>query len=296
MPTRERRERGSLGVALALALTVVSAGCDGCENPFARAPERTDRMKSALEERARTAPSWEAARRPPEPDPLNTKSESPEGASSAEEVYSRAQRAFEEKDFDALVHSIRPDARRRWVHDVAVEVAFESIDTGSEPDLGRRRAQAEARGILLRFGASAMLDRKADISLEEIDRKLFERVRDPDGLLVILLALADEHGCGVDPPCALSGNGLDGVVRPDESRLARPHAHPTIETPGASAASRLPSASAVGLVRLIERIRSPHRLQEVKDGPESFSGMTEAPDFEPVQFYREGGVVWLDES
>lgn len=276
---------------------IACAGCEGCEDPFGLDPSHTDRVRQELRERATPAAVSHARDDAPPigSDPSHDpRSDDVEGATSAEAIYARAQRAVEARDYRALVLSIRPETRLRWTHDIVIEVAFSSVDTGSEPDFGRRRAQAQARGILLTFGAAASFDKKNDLSLAEVDRRLFEKVRDPDGLLAALLMFADAHGCGVDPACALLGNGLDGVVKPDESRLERPSLAPKLSADLAPA--KTPSASAVGLVRLCDRLRVPHTLNDLKDDAAGLVGMTEAPHFDPIRFYRADGVVWLDES
>jgi hypothetical protein len=214
-----------------------------------------------------------------------------EGAATPEAVFKRAQASLEARDYPGLVRTIRPETRRRWTIDLALALALDSIDDGTEPDLGRRAAQASARRLLERFGATAKVDKRGTISRPAIEKQLAENVRDPDALLAAMLLFAEAHGCPLDPLCALAPTGLDGVARPEEVRCERA---PTSDPAGLP--SRPPSVAANGIVRLVLRVRAPHTLGKVEEAEGVPVGMTEAPAFMPIRFYRVGSVVWLDES
>lgn len=216
----------------------------------------------------------------------------PEGAESAEAVFARAQIAIEKRDYVDLVYSIRPETRRRWTRDLATALALASVDDGTDPDLGRRRAKAAARRLLETFGATARVEKRGDLGVVALEDRLFEHVRDPDGLLAAMLLFAETHDCEFDPLCALEPTGLDGIARPDESRAAHLEARGGSADAGPLAKAREASVPASGVARLLGRVRAPHRLGKV----EGEVGLTEAPGFFPVRFHAAGPITWLDES
>ncbi len=292
-----RRASALSGLVL---LGLSAAACDDL------APRKTRQAPSAFE--GSIPPSLIGRPSAPEPSAIPPDREAREGAPTPEAVYTRAQELLQAKDFLALVYTIRPETRRRWVADLAVALALESVDDGADSDWGRRRGRADARRLLVAFGATATVDKGSGVSVEALQKRLFEHVHDPDGFLAAMLIFANGHDCGIDPLCVVGPSGLDGVARPEETH-GDPHgARDTLNRalvdagvhPASSASARRSEArvsvEAAGIARLFARIRAPHRLSDVKLDGESGSGITEAPEFQPVRFYRSNGITWLDES
>lgn len=261
-----------------------------CDDP---SPKRTVIDEKLRPEGKRAVPTAPLPSARPEKGPI-TKGD--EGAPSPEAAYARAQALVEAHDFVGLVFMIRPETRRRWTEDLAFAMAIDSVDDGTEPDLGRRRAQANARHLLASFGATASVERRGELSLAAMQKRLFEHVRDPDGLLAAMLLFADTHGCGFDPLCALAPSGIDGVARPEEGRPRLTPKAGLVDAGLALPTEKPSSVAAGGIVRLLGRVRAPHVLGKVEADGASLVGLTEAPTFLPVRFYSKDGITWLDES
>jgi hypothetical protein len=193
------------------------------------------------------------------------------GAASPAEALTTAQRALAEKDYETLVASVWPATRDAWLADLLVELAIESTDLGHEPAGPRRDARSDVRALLMKHGAY-LTSRPRDVTAGALGKHLVDRVADRAGLYASLLTFADEKRTPLDPARALTGGSE-------------------------------PSASAVPLLRLADRIKAPAALEVPDGGVEPapvegpfalFVGAGSAPTV--LRFRAENGAYWLDES
>jgi hypothetical protein len=237
-------------------LLVVCVACetDGCTEPFVEPGDGAPGARSG----AAALPGGGPGGAPAPP------------ASSPKEVLERAQAALRTGDHAALLACIRQDTRDAWLADLVVELAVETTDAGTDPDLRRRRARADARAILAGRGAR-LATRPERLGPAELGRALLSPVRDRLALYADLLDFAASRRAPFDPVRAVTG-------------------------------AESPSATATPLLRLVERVREPARLEEtdagtpvVADGPFAlFVTAKGAPIV--LRFYAKDGAYWLDES
>lgn len=260
--------RGSYHITIA-ALALLFACTDE--------PSLVDKGREAVKEDRRDRA--ERPRPPPDPHVATPPISRPrvEGAASPALVFTRAQQAISAGDHVALLQSIRPTTRARWLRDLVVAMAVVSTDDGTDHDEKSTRAKKQIRDLLTRYGAYGAVQ-GADLSAEGVGRALVEKVQDPDGLFAALLDFALERGAPFDPVRALE-------------RLRR----------GARVSER-PDPTATSLLRLVDRVRAPHEIGPV-DADAGDQAMTRIPDaggadgaFLPVRFHTEGPITWLDES
>lgn len=199
-----------------------------------------------------------------------------EGAPTAELVFARAQQAIDAGNWIDLLHSIRPTTRAQWLRDLVVALAVVSTDDGTDHDVPSQRAKRSIRELLVRYGAYGTV--RDDLSAEGVGRALVEKVKDPDGLYAALLEFATLNRAPLDPVRALQRIPRDARV------------------------SARPDPTAASLVRLVDRVRSPHQIGPV-DADAGGQALTTLPDagptdgaFLPVRFFTQDGVTWLDES
>lgn len=216
------------------------------------------------------------------PPPLRPRTE---GAASAELVFARAQKAIASDDHLALLQCLRPSTRARWLRDLVVAMAVVSTDDGTDHDEASVAVKRSIRDLLRRYGAYAR--GSGDLSADAVGAALLEKVKDPDGLYVALLGFASDRKSPLDPVRAVQ------------------------RAPRGARAPEKADVSAAALIRLVERVRAPHELTDLRrlpralepgDGP-TWQGLVKAPDarpsdvpFLPVNFFDEAGITWLDES
>jgi hypothetical protein len=131
-----------------------------------------------------------------------------DGAASPKAVFDRARKAFGEKDYETVFHTIAPGTRRRWLGAMVFSSEFASMArTSAEGE--RRFALTALRESLDRFGASLSVEeRLAGLTLEEMDAALMGKVGDPAGLFAELVGWAGKQGAATDPMQALSEPGV----------------------------------------------------------------------------------------
>lgn len=268
--------RGAYTITLAIALGLVAAA-PACSDTPSLVERRRDAELEARRARASgssSAPTSELVRdfhREPPPS-----RDGAEGAASVALVFARAQRAIDAGDWIELLHAIRPSTRRQWLRELVLAMAVVSSDDGTDHDASSQRAKRSVRDLLKRYGAYGSVE--GDVSVETVGRALLEKVKDPDGLYAALLDFAAGHGAPLDPVRALQRIPRDARV------------------------SERPDPTAASLVRLVERVRTPHEIGPV-DADAGGQALTRLPDagptdgaFLPVRFFTEGEVTWLDES
>lgn len=193
------------------------------------------------------------------------------GAPSPDALVASARKALSAGDHGALLASVWPETRDVWLADLIVDLAIESTERPGELDAKRRAARADVRAILARHGAT-IASRPEGLSPGGLAKELLARVPDRVALYADLLALAARERTPFDPSRALTG-------------------------------AAEPSISAVPLLRLVERLKSPGELERLDGGvvespPEGAFAVFLVGEGGPVvlRMRAKGGAYWLDES
>jgi hypothetical protein len=196
-----------------------------------------------------------------------------EGAPDLPKLLARVQAAIDLGDDREVLLSIRPTTRDGWLGDlvVALMAMVEAPSPAATPAV--RARTDEIRRTMMAYGAT-LPERPKNLTPETLAPAMLERVSDKLGLHADLLAIARRGDAPFDPVRALEG--------------------------GSS-----PSGMGVSLVRLVERVRAPAKLEEPNPevGPppplpegRSAAFIASAKGPVPVNVYKKDDVVWLDES